>query len=76
MFNLIADLRLIMLECLHRFRRDNFGVTSIEYGLMAVSMSVLVVLVAFGDSSFIGALKVKYQVLTTSISNALLSLSK
>ncbi|OOH89005.1 hypothetical protein BMT54_07605 [Pasteurellaceae bacterium 15-036681] len=70
MFNLTTKAYIAVTEAFHNFKKDERGVTAIEYGLIALAMGAVVVLV-FGNSSdqntFIGKLVAKFNDLTSKI---------
>lgn len=70
MFNLTTKAYIAVTESIRRFKENEKGVTAIEYGLIAIAMAALIVLVFFGDNSFIGSLKSKFRELASSISGA------
>lgn len=53
-----------------RLKRNEKGVTAIEYGLIAVAVAVLVVAVFYSDSGFIKKLQGKFDTLTTQVEGA------
>ena len=55
------------------FYQDQRGITSIEYGLIAVVVAVFVVAVLSGDHSFVKAMSSKCSDLTTVVSGAMVS---
>ncbi|AOF53495.1 fimbrial protein [Rodentibacter caecimuris] len=57
-------------EAFRNFRKDERGVTAIEYGLIAVAVAVLIVAVFYNDNGFIQQLKAKFESLTTTIKDA------
>lgn len=57
-------------EAVRRFKQNERGVTAIEYGLIAVAVAVLIVAVFYGDNSFIGALKAKFNTLAGQVKGA------
>ncbi|MBN6076839.1 Flp family type IVb pilin [Aggregatibacter actinomycetemcomitans] len=59
----------------YKFYRNRQGITSVEYGLIAVAIAVFVVAVLVGDNSFIKALSGKFSDLTTTVSGAIVSKS-
>ncbi len=61
-------------EKLHDFKRKQDGVTAIEYAVIAVAISGLL-LAVFGDtdSSFVGVLKAKFETLTSNIKDTVKS---
>ncbi|AMQ91253.1 Flp family type IVb pilin [Aggregatibacter actinomycetemcomitans] len=58
-----------------KFYRNRQGITSVEYGLIAVAIAVFVVAVLVEDNSFIKALSGKFSDLTTTVSDAIVSKS-
>ncbi|UKH18118.1 Flp family type IVb pilin [Actinobacillus pleuropneumoniae] len=60
---------------LSQFYRQQQGVTSLEYGLIAVVMAVFVVAVLYGDSSFTDETLKKFKQLSELVTSALLSTS-
>ncbi|MBT9318945.1 Flp family type IVb pilin [Actinobacillus pleuropneumoniae] len=58
-----------------QFYRQQQGVTSLEYGLIAVVMAVFVVAVLYGDSSFTDETLKKFKQLSELVTSALLSTS-
>nr|BAA21931.1 unnamed protein product [Aggregatibacter actinomycetemcomitans] len=57
------------------YRNRPKGITSVEYGLIAVAIAVFVVAVLVGDNSFISALSGKFSDLATTVSGAIVSKS-
>jgi conserved domain protein len=51
-------------EAFRSFKNNEAGVTAIEYGLIAVAVAAMIVVVFYGDSGFITALKNKFSDLT------------
>ncbi|AKO38347.1 fimbrial protein [[Haemophilus] ducreyi] len=43
-----------------RFRKNQQGVTAIEYGLIAVAVAILIIAVFYSESGFLFALKEKF----------------
>lgn len=70
MFNLTTKAYIAVTESIRNFRKDEKGVTAIEYGLIAVAMAALIVFLFFNDGGFIAALKKKFADLAASISGA------
>lgn len=70
MFNLTTKAYIAVTESIRNFRKDEKGVTAIEYGLIAVAMAALVVAVFYGNGSFIASLKTKFADLVKSITSA------
>lgn len=60
-------------EGYRRFKKDQKGVTAIEYGLIAVAMAALIVAAFYGDTSFVGKLKTKFSSLTSILSDQSIS---
>ncbi|QEH47054.1 Flp family type IVb pilin [Aggregatibacter actinomycetemcomitans] len=60
-------------EAVRSFRKNEAGVTAIEYGLIAVAVAVLIVAVFYSDSGFIKALQSKFSNLTSTVTNAKIS---
>ena len=60
---------------LYKFYRNRQGITSIEYGLIAVAVAAFVVAILVGDHSFIKAMSSKFSDLNTTVSNAIVSKS-
>ncbi|TQE41422.1 Flp family type IVb pilin [Aggregatibacter actinomycetemcomitans] len=60
-------------EAVRSFRKNEAGVTAIEYGLIAVAVAVLIVAVFYSDSGFIKALQSKFNNLTSTVTNAKIS---
>lgn len=58
-----------------RFFREEQGITSIEYGLIALALAVFVVSVLYGDDGFIEVLKAKFSLLSLTITEAVVSKS-
>ncbi|WP_018651035.1 Flp family type IVb pilin [Actinobacillus capsulatus] len=56
-------------EGIRNFKRNQQGVTAIEYGLIAVALAILIIAVFYNDSGFIAKLKEKFDALTKSIGN-------
>ncbi|HDR1022033.1 TPA: Flp family type IVb pilin [Pasteurella multocida] len=52
---------------------DEQGITSIEYGLIALALAVFVVSILYGDNSFIQALEVKFNLLSNTVTEAVVS---
>ena len=55
-------------EAIRSFKENNEGVTAIEYGLIAVSVASMIVVVFYNQGGFIDALKAKFGELATKIS--------
>lgn len=60
---------------LSQFYRQQQGITSLEYGLIAVAIAVFVVAVLYGDSSFTDETLRKFKQLSELVTSALLSTS-
>lgn len=62
-----------MIFFLHKLHNSQRGTTSIEYGLIAVAVTVLLVAILLGDDTFIKVLMSKYSILTGKVSSAVLN---
>lgn len=67
MFNLTTKAYIAVTESIRNFKNDQRGVTAIEYGLIAIAMAALIVVVFSQDSGFIGTLKSKFSGLTDTL---------
>ena len=54
-------------EAIRSFKESEHGVTAIEYGLIAVAVAAMIVVVFYNQGGFIDALKTKFASLTTKI---------
>ncbi|MGC6406299.1 Flp family type IVb pilin [Bisgaard Taxon 45] len=57
-------------ESIRAFKKDERGVTAIEYGLIAVAVAVLIVAAFYGDKGLVKSLQTKFTELTTSVTSA------
>ena len=57
-------------EAFRSFKNNEAGVTAIEYGLIAVAVAAMIVVVFYGDSGFIQSLKSKFNSLTATMNAA------
>ncbi|HDR1886119.1 TPA: Flp family type IVb pilin, partial [Pasteurella multocida] len=57
-------------ESIRNFKKDERGVTAIEYGLIAVAIALFIVALFYNDGGFMKALKQKFTDLSTTISGA------
>lgn len=57
-------------ESIRNFKKDERGVTAIEYGLIAVAIALFIVALFYNDGGFMKALKEKFTSLATTITNA------
>ncbi|MDP9500967.1 Flp family type IVb pilin [Bisgaard Taxon 45] len=57
-------------ESIRAFKKDERGVTAIEYGLIAVAIALFIVALFYNDGGFMKALKEKFETLSNTISNA------
>ncbi|MFK3619110.1 Flp family type IVb pilin [Pasteurella multocida] len=57
-------------ESIRNFKKDERGVTAIEYGLIAVAIALFIVALFYNDGGFMKALKQKFTDLSTTISDA------
>lgn len=60
---------------LYKLYKNQKGITSIEYGLIAVAIAIFVVAVLIGDHSFIKATSGKFSDLAAVVSGAIVSKS-
>lgn len=60
-------------NAIYNFKKNQKGVTAIEYGLIAVAVAALIVAVFYGDNSFLGALKSKFNSLKETVSGTKVS---
>ncbi|SUC09619.1 flp operon protein Flp1 [Pasteurella canis] len=61
MFNkLTTKAYIAVTESIRNFKKDERGVTAIEYGLIAVAVAVLIVAVFYKDGGFIDSLKSQF----------------
>ena len=51
-------------EAIRSFKESEHGVTAIEYGLIAVAVAAMIVVVFYNQGGFIDALKTKLQTLS------------
>lgn len=68
-----------MFSCLRKefslFKKSQYGITSIEYGLIAVAIATFVVLVIYGNpNGFIWAVANRLEQLASLVTSAVLSL--
>ncbi|GJJ79637.1 hypothetical protein PcPA57_03570 [Pasteurella canis] len=56
-----------------KFKKSQKGITSIEYGLIAVVVAALVVTVLYGNIGFIATLQSKFELLTSKVVTAVLT---
>lgn len=75
MSTLLGNLYFKVIFFLRMFYQDQRGITSVEYGLIAVAVAVFVVAVLSGDHSFVKAMSSKFSDLTTIVSGAMVSKS-
>lgn len=54
-------------EAIRSFKENQNGVTAIEYGLIAVAVAAMIVVVFYNQGGFIDALKAKFAELATKI---------
>ena len=70
MFNLTTKAYIKATEAVRNFKKDEAGVTAIEYGLIAVAIAVLIVAVFYSDNGFIGSLQNQFNNLSGTVANA------
>lgn len=73
MFNLTTKAYIAVTESIRRFKENEKGVTAIEYGLIAVGMAALIVLVFYGDTGLVKKLADKFNSIATTVSGAVVS---
>ncbi|TCP94650.1 pilus assembly protein Flp/PilA [Cricetibacter osteomyelitidis] len=57
-------------EAFRRFKQNEKGVTAIEYGLIAVAVAAMIVVVFYNQGGFIDSLKGKFGELATKVQSA------
>ncbi len=57
-------------ESIRDFKKDERGVTAIEYGLIAVAIALFIVALFYNDGGFMKALKDKFNTLASTITGA------
>ncbi|AAK02939.1 Flp family type IVb pilin [Pasteurella multocida] len=57
-------------ESIRNFKKDERGVTAIEYGLIAVAVAVLIVAAFYGNDGLVASLKGKFEKLTAAVTGA------
>ncbi|ARB76243.1 Flp family type IVb pilin [Pasteurella multocida] len=57
-------------ESIRNFKKDERGVTAIEYGLIAVAIALFIVALFYNDGGFMTALRGKFNDLATTITGA------
>ena len=70
MFNLTTKAYIKATEAVRNFKKDEAGVTAIEYGLIAVAIAVLIVAVFYKDGGFISELETQFSGLASTVKNA------
>ena len=70
MFNLTTKAYIKATEALRNFKKDEAGVTAIEYGLIAVAVAVLIVAVFYNSNGFINKLNGQFTNLANTVANA------
>ena len=70
MFNLTTKAYIKATEALRNFKKDEAGVTAIEYGLIAVAIAVLIVAVFYSNNGFKAALENQFKNLSNTVSAA------
>lgn len=70
MSRLAIQVNLIMIF-VNKFKSNQKGVTTIEYGLIAFVMGIFLVTILSGEQSFIAALQAKFELLTETIIRAI-----
>ncbi|HDX1059065.1 TPA: Flp family type IVb pilin [Pasteurella multocida] len=54
-------------ESICNFKKDERGVTAIEYGLIAVAVAVVITYAFYGQGSLVTALKAKFEALINAV---------
>ena len=70
MFNLTTKAYIKATEAVRNFKKDEAGVTAIEYGLIAVAIAVLIVAVFYSPNGFRAALQNQFNSLSNTVANA------
>ena len=70
MFNLTTKAYIKATEAVRNFKKDEAGVTAIEYGLIAVAIAVLIVAVFYNQNGFIAKLQSQFNTLTSTVAGA------
>ena len=70
MFNLTTKAYIKATEAVRNFKKDEAGVTAIEYGLIAVAIAVLIVAVFYSPDGFKAALENQFNNLSNTVANA------
>ena len=70
MFNLTTKAYIKATEALRNFKKDEAGVTAIEYGLIAVAIAVLIVAVFYSEDGFINKLQSQFSTLASTVASA------
>lgn len=65
--NLIYKAYISVTNLFTQFKKDEQGVTAIEYGLIAVAVAVLIVAVFYSDTGFIKELQLKFNLLAATV---------
>ena len=73
MFNLTTKAYIKATEAFRNFKKDEKGVTAIEYGLIAVALAVLIVAVFYNEGGFVKTLQSKFSSLTSTVASAKIS---
>ncbi|WP_386689521.1 Flp family type IVb pilin [Lonepinella sp. MS14437] len=68
--NISTKAYIAVTEGLRNFKNDQKGVTAIEYGLIAIAVAAMIVVVFYNDSGFIGKLKTQFGNLATTVGDA------
>ncbi len=68
--NILTKTYITVTEGLRNFKNDQKGVTAIEYGLIAIAVAAMIVVVFYNDGGFIDKLSEKFGDLTSTISDA------
>ncbi|MXN87893.1 Flp family type IVb pilin [Pasteurella canis] len=74
MFNkLTTKAYIAVTESIRNFKKDERGVTAIEYGLIAVAVAVLIIAAFYGEGGLVKSLQAKFSKLTSAVTSAVVS---
>lgn len=67
MFNLTTKAYISVTEAIRNFKKDQRGVTAIEYGLIAIAMAAFIVFIFSGEEGFVKSLGKKFSELSKTV---------
>ncbi|MDO5053928.1 MAG: Flp family type IVb pilin [Pasteurella oralis] len=70
MFSKLTQAYITVTESIRNFKKDERGVTAIEYGLIAVAVAVLIVAAFYGEGGLVKSLQTKFSNLTSTVASA------